>query len=163
VLICIKLISTIVFGFIIPWIVGFMIYVKDKRVIAVISPFACMLAFVLNTIGIHFGFFYPKVGDINPYIITAITNMGLFTIEPCLLIFAVIYTRLKPLYLIGGMTLLSQLIDQALISQGFLEYAKGWSFFSSVIAYIISFYTVYLYYLLLKKINLFHELKGTLK
>ena len=150
-----KLFITILIGFILPWIIGAVLYFKDSRVIAVISPISCAIAFILNTLGIILGYFSPQVDNINQYLISCITNIGLFSIEPCILIFAIRHTRIKPLYLIILATVFASIIDLILLSAALLVYQKGWNIIWSIIGFFISFYIIYLYYLLLKKHNIF--------
>lgn len=152
-----KLLITLIIGFLIPFTIGIFIYLKDFRVIMLIAPIACAVAFILNTLGIVLGYFSPTVDNINPYLITGITNVGLFSLEPCILIFAVRHSKIKPIYLLLLITIFSLLIDLALLSTNFLIYENGWNIIYSFIMFLISFLIVYLYYLLLKKLNIFEN------
>ena len=150
-----KLFITVLFGFIIPWVIGTIIYFKDNRVIILIAPFSCALAFIFNDLGIALGYFHPSVYNFNPYLLTEIMNIGLFTIEPCVLIFAKRHTRMKTIYLLVLITIFASSIDLILFLTSMLIFEKGWSVIWSVIWFFITFNIVYLYYLLLKKLNIF--------
>jgi hypothetical protein len=148
-----KLFITILLGFIIPCIIGILIYLNDKKVVVFIAPMSCAVAFILNTLGIALGYFNPTIYNINPYLITGITNIGLFSIEPCIAIFALRHTKIKPIYLITLITVFATIIDLILLSTNLLVYKKGWNIMWSMFWFFFSFYIIYLYYLLLKKLN----------
>jgi hypothetical protein len=152
-----KLFITILFGFIIPWIIGIIINFKDNKVITCIAPFSCAIAFILNDLGITLGYFHPSVYNYNPYLLSQITNIGLFTIESCILIFVKRNTRIKTMYLLVLTTIFASIIDLILFSTNMLIFGKGWNIMWSVILYFITFYIIYLYYLLLKKLNIFQK------
>ena len=150
-----KLYIVILFSFILPWFIGIFLYFKDKQIIVTIAPFACMLGFILNTIGIDLGYFYPpQLGNIKPHTIAILPNIGLLAIISCAFIFAVCHTKIKPFILNLLFTVIATPIDMILIYYKFLEYNKGWNILLTSLAYIISFYIIYFYYLWIKKLRI---------
>ena len=150
-----RLFAVILLSFILPWTLGIILYVKDKRMVVTIVPLACMLGYVLNTVGIDYGFFYPLPMDgIKPHTVAIFPNTGLLPIESCLFIYAVRHTKLKLVLLDIGISAISGLIDVIFIAVRFLAYNKGWNIPWTMLIYLISFYVIYLYYLWLKKLSI---------
>lgn len=150
-----KLYIVIFFSFILPWFIGILLYSMDKQIIVTIAPFACTLGFILNTIGMDLGYFYPlQIGKIKPHTVAIFPNTGLLAIESCLLIFMIHHTKYKTIILNLLMTIVSTLIDMIFIYFNFLEYKKGWNIPLTSLAYIIAFYVIYFYYLWMKKMEI---------
>lgn len=150
-----RLFVIISLSFILPWILGIVLYFKDKRMVVTIVPFACMLGYVLNTVGIDCGFFYAlPISGIKPHTIAIFPNTGLLPIESCLFIYAVRHTKFKLALLEIVISAISSLADVISIAARFLVYNKGWTIPWTMLMYLISFYVIYLYYLWLKKLSI---------
>lgn len=146
----------IMMSFIVPWIIGYNIYKKDKGIILLIAPFSATLSFVLNTPGLDYGYFYPtSINNIKIHTLSIIANAGIFCIIGCLFIFTIRHwnTKLKPKSLFVNIfyTVIGILIDLGLISAGFLNYGNNWGAIHSIAAFIFAFYIIYFYYLSLRK------------
>ena len=138
--------------FILPWIIGVNIYLKDKKIILMIAPFSSMLSFLFNTPGIDYGFFYPAtIGSIKMNTLSILPNIGSFCILPCLYIFLIRHSKIRPIYLSIIFTVIGCTADLFFISAGFLKYGNGWNIFLSSLSFFLSFNIVYLYYRTLKK------------
>jgi hypothetical protein len=150
-----KLYILIFLSFILPWIVGINIYLKDKKIIMIIAPFAAMLSFILNTPGIDYGFFYPSpVNNIKLHTLAILPSIGFFSILSCLFVFTIRYTKISPLYSSFIFAIIGCAADLVYIGAGFLKYNNGWNILFSFLGFLISFSIIYLYYLALKKFAL---------
>jgi hypothetical protein len=148
-----KLYIIIVFCFIIPWFIGIFLYFKDKQLIVTIAPFACAIGFILNTIGIDLGCFYPlQIGNIKPHTLAIFPNVGLLTIESCIFIFMVHHSRIKLLILNLVLTTIASVIDSIFLYTNILVYKKGWNIPFTLLTYFLTFYIIYFYYLRIKKL-----------
>lgn len=150
-----RLLIIIIASFLLPWTVG-IVFIRDKKIVTIIAPFSSMVAYVLNTIGIDLGLFYPlPVEHLKTHTVSIFANIGILPVLSCLFIYFVTRTKIKPIVLNIAISIISTLIDSIFISAKYLEYAHGWDFLHSLLFYNISFCMIYLYYLWLKKINIF--------
>lgn len=150
-----KIYILIFLTLIIPWIIGINIYHKDKKIILVIAPFSSMLSFVLNTPGIEYGLFYPQqVTNIRMLTLSILPSIGSFCILPCMFIFCIRHSKLKPIILNIIFIIVGSMSDLMFIAAGFLKYSDQWNIYFSAIGFFISYNIIYLYYLLLKKLTI---------
>ncbi|EKD94251.1 MAG: hypothetical protein ACD_26C00150G0003 [uncultured bacterium] len=141
----------ILLTFILPWCLGIILYFKDKKIIATIVPFASMLGYTFNTIGLEGGFF-SSLSSMPPHIAFILGNIGLLSIESCVLIYSIRHTKIKPFFWLFIITIIATLIDVIFIHIGILTYRNGWNIPCTILGYFISFNIIYLYYLWLRKI-----------
>ncbi len=140
-------------SFLLPWTIGIIFFLKDKKIFATIVPFATMLAYILNTIGIDFGFFYPLSAEyFKPHMLAILANTGLLPVLSSIFIYTIVHTKIKPIISNIIITVIATSIDFIFIAFKLLEYEKGWNYMCSMIAYFISFSIIYFYYLWLKKL-----------
>lgn len=150
-----KLYIIIIFCLIVPWFIGAFLYFKDKQLIVIIAPLACSLSFILNTIGIDLGYFYPpQLGNIKPHTIAIFPNIGLITIQSCIFIFMIRHTKIKVVIINLLITIIATLIDMIFLYTNILVYRKGWTIPASIVMYFLSFYIIYFYYLWIKKLQI---------
>ncbi|HEY5584530.1 MAG TPA: CBO0543 family protein [Ruminiclostridium sp.] len=139
--------------FILPWTVGIIFFFKDKKIFTTIAPFAAILAFILNTIGIDLGLFYPlPVEYLKANTVSIFADIGILSVLSCMFIYLVAHTKIKPIILNIVITVIATSIDWIFIATKFLEYDKGWNYLFSILMYFISFGIINLYYLWLKKL-----------
>lgn len=151
-----KLFIVILLGFIVPWIIGIYLYTKDKKTVAVIAPFSSMLAFVLNEFGIQFGLFQPlPVYELKSFS-ALFVNAGMFAIEPCIYIYFLRQTKFRPVILNIIISIFATFIEYLLVSAGYIMYSEYWNIIYTYLSFFAAFMIVYLYYLLLVKIKVFH-------
>ena len=145
----------IISSFLLPWAVGIIFFLKDKRIFAIIAPFSVMLAYTFNTIGIDLGFFYPlPVEYFKTHTLSIFPNLGLLPVISCIFIYLTAYTKFKPIILNIIISGIFTLIDMIFIWTKFLEYAKGWNYIYTILMYFITFNFVSLYYSWLKKLQI---------
>ena len=148
-----KLYIIIFSSFVLPWAVGIVFFLKDKKIFVTIAPFSIMLAYIFNTIGIDLGLFYPMpVKYLEAHTLAIFPNVGLLTVLSCIFIYLVAHIKIKPIILNIIITVIATSIDSIFIAAGFLEYNRGWNYLHSIVMYFISFSIIYLYYLWLKKL-----------
>lgn len=150
-----KLYNIIFFSFIFPWFIGIFLYFKDKQIILTIAPFSCTVGFILNTIGIDLGYFYPLTsGNTYLHTVTIFPNIGLLSVETCFFIYAIRHTRINLTILNLLVSAISTLIDMIFIFAKLLEYNKGWNIPLSFLVYFVTFIVIYFYYLWIKKADI---------
>lgn len=150
-----KIFILVASSFVIPWIIGILIYLRDHKTILTIAPFSSMLSFILNIPGVDYGLFYPaQILNIKPQTLSILANFGSLCILPCMFIYSVRHLRIKPVYLVVIYSAIGTVFDLLLIALRILIYDNGWNIFFSFITFLISLYIVYLYYLWLKKLNM---------
>jgi hypothetical protein len=150
-----RLLIVILSTFLLPWAVGLIFFFKDKKIFVTIAPFAAVLAYVLNTIGIDLGLFYPlPVEYLKTHTVTIFPNIGWYPVKSCMFIYLVVHTKIKPIVLNIIITGIGTLTDLIFISTKFLGYGKEWNYMISILMFLISFSIIYLYYLWLKKLDI---------
>ena len=135
----------IVFGLIIPWIIGIYLYRKSSNLFIVIYPFGCTVAFIFNTLGLYFGFW-----SINPlkfnHINALITNLGAFPIIGTLFVYLVHKTTYNNIILIIIFTISTTMIEFILILFKRAVYGSGWNLFYTFISYLTAYTLGYIFY-----------------
>jgi hypothetical protein len=150
-----KLYSIIILCFILPWIIGIFLYFKDKGMMVTIAPFSCSIGFILNTIGIDLGYFYPmQIGNMKPHTIAIFANIGLLTVEACIFIYLIAHTKIRVVILNLILSVIASLLDMIFIYANILVYTKGWNLQFSLLTYFLTFFVIYLYYLWIKNLQI---------
>jgi len=150
-----KLYILIFLSFILPWVIGINIYLKDKKIILIIAPFCAMLSFLLNTPGVDYHLFYPApISTIKAHTLAILPSIGLFCILSCLFVFSIRHSKIKPIYLNIIYSIIGCLADLMFITTGFLKYDNGWNMLFSLLGFLVSFNIIYIYYIVLRKFAL---------
>src|SRR5476649_1604095 len=118
----------IVIGFLIPWILGIYIYMKEKRIFLTIYPFGCAISYTINMIG-----FYFKFWGIAPYrygmFASLPLNLGLYPIVGTYFVF-LLYKRVsKSCYLLFMFSLLTTGFEYLMLILKKGIYGHGWNLF----------------------------------
>lgn len=143
-----RLFILFVTTFLLPWAIGVVFFLKDIKVFVTIAPIAAVLAYILNTIGIDLGLFYPlPVEFLKAHTVSILPNIGWYSVDSCMFIYLVVHTKMKPIILNIIITGIGTLTDFIFISTNFLAYGKGWNYIISMLMFFISFNIIYLYYL----------------
>lgn len=81
------MLTNIILGFIILWVFGAFLYVKDKKVILTMFPIGAAISYTINYFGFHFGFWHltPILKDESMSALPL--DLGLFALFPCFLVF----------------------------------------------------------------------------
>lgn len=148
------MIINILFGFIIPWIFGFFLYKKDKKLILVLGPYISTFSIIINEFG-----FYFDLWKIKPFVEQTIASLpfdlGLIVVIKCYLLYF-IRKSYNPFLVIIIFSTLITVIEFTFVISGRLIFDNGWNivwtFFSYLIPNIILYY-IYLYLLKTKVLD----------
>ncbi|WP_332455460.1 CBO0543 family protein [Domibacillus aminovorans] len=125
---------------------------RDKKLIPLIGPFASVNAFLVNELGVQFGFWHVYLFN-NANTLPAIpVNLGLYPILGCYLIFFIKKSN-HPYLIVFLMTLFTTLTEAIFVLMGIVVYGNGWNIFWTFISYLVPYLFDYWFYLYLKKIK----------
>lgn len=139
----------IIIGFLIPWIVGVYVYIKEERLFLVIYPFGCTITYTINMIGVQFGFW-----SIRPYeygmFASLPLNLGLYPIIGTYFVFLT-YKRVgKSYYLILIFSLLTAGFELLMLILKRGTYGHGWNLFWTFVSYLVAYISAYCFYHLVR-------------
>lgn len=143
------MIFNIIIGFLIPWILGIYIYIKEKRLFLVIYPFGCTVSYTISMIG-----FYFKFWGIVPYkygiFASMPVNLGLYPILGTYLVFLIYKGIGKPYYLILAFSLLTTGFEYLMLIFKKGMYGNSWNLFWTFILYLAAYISAYCFYYLVR-------------
>ncbi len=151
------MIINIILGFIIPWIFGVLLYLKDNKTLLVIAPFMSIWAYSLNEALFHLNFNRFAPLSINDDLTTMSINLGLYPILGCYLIYYIQKEKVPPYALILIFTFMTTVAEYLGLKFGMVTYANGWNIGWTFLSYIPPYLTGYWYYRKLKKIGTFNK------
>lgn len=139
----------IIIGFLIPWILGIYIYIKEKRLFLVIYPFGCTISYTINMVG-----FYFKFWGIAPYRYGVFAsfplNLGLYPIVGTYFVF-LLYKRVsKPSSLLFIFLLLTTGFEYLMLILKKGIYGNGWNLFWTFVSYLVAYISAYCFYRLVR-------------
>lgn len=139
----------IIIGFLIPWIFGIYIYIKEKRLFLVIYPFGCTVSYTINIIG-----FYFKFWSIAPYrygVFSSLPlNLGLYPIVGTYFVFLLNRRVGKSYYLILIFSLLTTCFEYLMLILKKGIYGAGWNLFWTFVSYLAAYILAYCFYRLVR-------------
>lgn len=139
------MIFNITVGFIIPWIFGIYLFSKYLDIFLIIYPFASVVAFIFNTLGMSLGF-WTIVPQRYEHIIALGSNIGLFPILGAYFII-VIHKKKYNLYAILIIfTLITTIIEFIIILLKYASYSQGWNIFHTFLSYLVAYIIGYFFY-----------------
>ncbi|WP_279626114.1 CBO0543 family protein [Halobacillus dabanensis] len=140
-----------ILAFVLPWTFGILhLYRKDKKVIPLIGSIFSIMAFIINEMGLYFGFWevapFPKQKTLSviPF------NMGVYPILASYLIFF-IKCKGNPYIIILLMTLFTTALECIYVLLGRVVYGNGWNLLYTFISYLIPYIIIYQYHLFLSR------------
>lgn len=140
----------IIIGFIIPWIFGWILYFKNKKILYTIFPFQSMVAYTIIMLEIDIGFW--KLSPDNYFALPAIPFcLGLYPISASYLIYFISKSKVNPCLLIALFTALTTVSEWLGIIIDKVHYKNGWNIFFTFLSYLLPYILCYIYYLWLKK------------
>lgn len=144
----------LIFAFLIPWAIGIFLLIKHPKIVALITPITAVVSFIFNLIGMSLNWFYLlpiyRVATLS----AAITDLGIYPILNCYLIYIRRKYNLNPYFLIiffGAFTTMLEFIG---VLTGKVIYLNGWNIGYTFLSYLIAYSIVYSYYKLLVKLNI---------
>ena len=151
------MVLNIVLGFIIPWVFGIILYLKDKKILLVIAPFMAVWAYAVNETLFHLNFNRFAPLNIHDDLTTMSINLGLYPILGCYLIYYIRTKKTSPYVLIMIFTLMTTIAEYLGLKFGMVTYDNGWNIGWTFLSYIPPYLTGYWYYYQLKKIGVFNK------
>jgi hypothetical protein len=135
---------------VVPLIFAFILYNENSRLFLIVFPLCCVIAFIINNIGITMGFWsiYPYT---NSYSSNILLNIGLYPTVGTYLIYFAHKRKINALMLIGIFAIVSTIFKWIMIIMGRTVYGNGWNLYFTFITFMLSYYFGYLFYLLLVK------------
>ncbi|MDP4146614.1 MAG: CBO0543 family protein [Bacillota bacterium] len=149
------MILNILIGFIIPWIFGIVLFFKDKKILLVISPFTAILAYTLNEFCFHLNFWRLIPIDMNDDLTAVSTNLGLYPILGCYLIYCISKSSLNSYLIVIAFTIITTISEYIAVLFKLVKYGNGWNVGWTFVSYLIPYLLVNWYYDKLKAINVF--------
>lgn len=139
----------IIVGFLIPWILGAYICIKEKRLFLTVYPFGCTVSYTINVLG-----FYFKFWDISPYghgvFVSLPMNLGLYPIVGTYFAFLLYKGVGKTYYLLFMFTLITTLFEYLMVFLGKGVYGHGWNLFWTFVSYLVAYVLAYWFYHLVR-------------
>lgn len=136
-------------GLCIPWVFGAILYKIDKAALLLAAPIDSAIAFLVNTIGFHFGLWnlYPwEVGRV----VDVFFDIGLYPINASYMLYFIRKGNKPPLLIIFIFTIVTTLEEYTGVILGRVVYGDGWNIGYTICAYLIPYIICYEFYKLLK-------------
>lgn len=151
-----MLLNTIV-GFFIPWVFGIILYLKEKHIVLLITPFSSAVSCSINCLGFNLGLWH--FSPTKYFSLSALPlNLGLFAILGVFLVYLIKNIKLNPLLIISAAALITTLLEYIGVVFNRVFYANGWNIIWTFFSYLIAYILVFLYYhLLTSKLNVFNR------
>lgn len=135
----------IIIGFLIPWILGVYIYIKEERLFLIIYPFGCAVSYTINMIGFYFGFWSIKPYEYGVFVSLPL-NLGLYPIVGTYFVFLLHKEIIKPYYFILIFSSLTTVFELLMLILGRGIYGNGWNLFWTFISYLMAYILAYWFY-----------------
>ncbi|KIL40469.1 hypothetical protein SD70_13675 [Gordoniibacillus kamchatkensis] len=144
----------VLFGFVLPWIIGgTYLLKKGRKILILIFPFSSMLAFTINQFGFHFGL-WSLMPRMNKSFSALPFDLGLYPIQACLMIIAITNfprIRCNPYWFIVANAFLVTFAEWVYLKFGMVVYGHGWNIIGTFVSYLVPLVLVYLYFNLIKQ------------
>ncbi|WP_100405551.1 hypothetical protein [Bacillus solitudinis] len=142
----------VVFGLLLPWIVGLWLCKRETFIVLVIAPISSVLAFVINEIGVQLGYWvvFPvlRVETLSVYPLT----IGLYPVLGSLMIYSIKVYKVHPMIAVLALTTITTISEILFVIAGKAVYGNGWNSFYTFLSYFIPYSIVYFYYTFLMKL-----------
>ncbi|WP_018248855.1 hypothetical protein [Orenia marismortui] len=140
----------ILLGFVLPWILGVMIYKKSSKIILFIAPVSAVVANIINTIFIYYEFWSVKPDTAKglerlPY------DTGVYAVAGSAMVYLINYHRVNNYIVILLISLITTLGEGLLLLINRVSYHKGWNIYLTFLSYLFAYIVVYIYYLMIKE------------
>ncbi|WP_054636492.1 hypothetical protein [Thalassobacillus sp. C254] len=134
----------IMIGFLFPWVMGLILYKKDKQVITRAVPFVSVISLIINILGNRYWVVKPKISSRKLQFLTTMPhNFGYFPILGALMIYwrkKRVFSEKADLFLC---TLLSTFFELIAVAAGRVEYRNGWNIYKTFLSYLFPAYLLY--------------------
>ncbi|MEC2133475.1 hypothetical protein P9G84_32005 [Brevibacillus centrosporus] len=144
------MLSNIVFGFILPWIAGGLLFKKNPKLVLTIAPFAAVIALSTNEFGLFLDFW-----DIMPQETESLNclplDLGVFPVLGSLFIHFVQRKKLSTWLFLFLFSSFTTVLELTYVLIGKIVYHNGWNITWTFFSYVLTYTLGFLYYILLKK------------
>ncbi len=149
------MLTNIILGFVIPWLFGAFLYIKDKKVVLIMFPIGATVSYTINYLGFHFGFWHltPILKDESMSALPL--DLGLFALFPCFLVFAIRHIKNSPVAIILVLTCIATLLEWLGVLFGKVVFGNDWNIGWTFVSYLVPWAICYWYYKVLKKLECF--------
>ena len=141
----------IILGFIIPWIFGMILLTKDWNMMVFTFPFASMISFFVNTLGFYYFWDLTPIFKREQSLSRLPTEIGLYPILSCYLIYYIKSTSVHPVVLILLFALFTTMLEYLAVVRGKVIYRNGWNIYFTLLTYLGPYMLVYFYYLSIRQ------------
>ena len=141
----------LIISFFLPLILGLILVKLDSKLVILIAPYICVVAYIINEIGFGANFWYlkPLLGSQNLTVLPV--NLVFYPSLGTFFIYLVEHSKINRIFLLLIFVILTSFFEKLLILVGWLSYCNSWNVFSTSITYLISYGFGYLFYKWLKK------------
>ncbi len=146
-----AVLHNIILGFIIPWIFGVILLIKDWNMMVLIFPFAGMISFFVNTLGFYYFWDLKPVFKREQSLSRLPIEIGLYPILACYLIYYVRSTSIHSAILIVIFALFTTVLEYLAVIRGKVIYRNGWNIYFTLLSYLGPYILVYFYYLSIRQ------------
>lgn len=138
------MILNVIVGFVLPWIFGAWLLIKNWKLLYPFFPAAVALASVINNVG--FNYFWLLSPQFRNVAFSAIPfDLGLFPVSACFVLYFVYKKGARPWPLIFLNAILLTTLEWILKEQGRVIYSNGWNVFWTFFSYLIPIIILYWY------------------
>lgn len=134
-----------IFGFILPWLLLFLFFRVNLKLVIIMAPFVSVVAFVLNEIGFNnFWDFIPRFKNIS--LSSLPLNLGLYPVLGCLLVYSLQLSTRKPVVWMVFYGLITTGMEYVALVAKYIFYYNGWNIFHTFLSYLLAYILVFFYY-----------------
>lgn len=144
------MVLNIIVGFIIPWIFA-LIFVRERKILFLITPFACTVSFCINDLGF---FFFWRLYPFDLYNLSALPYiLGLFCLYPCFVICIIRKLQIHPSPILLIASILLTLSEGCGVLIGRVHYFNHWNIVATFFSYYIAIIASYIFYKIIQSNN----------
>ena len=128
----------LIVSFFLPLALGFILVILDAKLVILMAPYACVGAYIINTIGFGGKWWYlkPLLGTQN---LTALpVNLVFYPTLGTLFIYLAEHSKISRVFLLFIFVVLTSIFEYLIILVGWLSYCDGWNVYFTSITYLIS-------------------------
>lgn len=131
-----------IFGFILPWLLLFLFFRVNLKLVIIMAPFVSVVAFVLNEIGFNnFLDFIPRFKNIS--LSSLPLNLGLYPVLGCLLVYSLQLSTRKPVVWMVFYGLITTGMEYVALVAKYIFYYNGWNIFHTFLSYLLAYILVF--------------------
>ncbi len=130
-------------GFLLPWVVGIYLIVRNRNILLAVGSIMSVLAFLINAVGMYVGFWtLPPISDT---ISTLPFEVGLYPILAVLMIQIALWTKCNTNWLVVVFAVATTFLEQIALWLGWITYGHGWNTWLTILSYLLPYWIVVRY------------------